>query len=201
MVHLSPLSPAHTAPGVAGQLVQPPEDGALLLGTMLRVQSFQFTGTMSHRTLCVCQHIPGRSQWMMNAPVSELRRVWVFFSFPFFSFPFPHELHHLAVSWLHSFDSCGYKPFPIVVSLLPPQPLCGQSRIFMTDCPGEAGWLPATFHSRVAHFPPPEGWNILWFWLAFSPDAHQLKHMHHHVISKVVSAQLIVTEALFRYHV
>lgn len=56
---------------------------------------------------------------------------------PFFFFF--HELHHLAASWLHSFDSCGYKPFPIVVSLLPPQPLCGQSRIFMTDWPGEAG--------------------------------------------------------------
>lgn len=92
---------------------------------------------VTQNALCLSAH-----SWKVtvNDECSCVGAEEVFFSLLFFLFFLSfHGLHHLAASWLHSFDSCGYKSFPIVVSLLPPQPLCGQSRIFMTDWPGEAG--------------------------------------------------------------
>lgn len=190
----------HHSPPLRGQSLQPPEDGALLLGNNAASSSHSSSLAQCHtkRFVSVSTFLEGHSEWWML-----LCRSWGGFWLvpppPFFFFSMN------CITW----RPLGFIHLtPVVTNLSRLLWAC----FLHNPSVAKAGYSWLTGLGKLDDFQllstaelltslPAEVWNILWFWLAFSPDAHQLKHMHHHVVPKVVSAQLIVTEALFRCHV
>lgn len=95
----------------------------------------------SHTEHCVCQQIPGRLHWVMNAPRKRGRLL----SSTFWSFRSCLSSVNCITGQPLGFipqtpEVC--RPFPIVLCLLPLQALSGHDRMFRGGCDQGVGYCP-----------------------------------------------------------